>query len=637
MTRPWTESSLRTPLHLSIAALALGIVVLGGPAAADDTPVVGADEPPTAVIIETVDLGVPGDAPTLAGLLEAQVDGMETTGALDDVDVVAAEVSAEAFEELREAGVVESIRPARQDLRLLLDESVGTIGAGNLQLDGFTGEGRVVAVIDSGVDADHPGLDGSVVDQACFLDGLPTFSTTPSISVTELCKNGTRTDTSAEPCVTLPATCSHGTAVAGVISGDDETLTGVAPDAGIMALRVTGIVEGIAEPGDPEFPYSAYIPEAGVLAALEHVYDMRAAYSISAVNLSLGGSPGTCQDALWEDVVDRLTDAGIAVVAASGNNGWDDAMTFPACLDRVISVGASTDTADVASFSNTSDDLDLLAPGSPIESTVLFSYDGSGYTHQQGTSFAAPHVAAAFALLEGQWPSGWDVSRRLNLLRSAGSMVTRTTLNPFDRDPRFPELRLEEIIGFDPFDDAGGGFWVQPSDWAKFVGVSTGIGGNDFSPDGQLTRAQAVTFLWRFMGSPDFGTSSGFSDVDPGAWYAQAVAWAAAAGVTTGVEPGIFAPDDVVTRGQLATFMWRTAGEPSPSFSSGFLDVASTAFYALAVDWMAEHGITTGTAPGLFSPEDVVSRAQMVTFEFRLADADNAWSGSVAPPDLALF
>jgi subtilisin family serine protease len=616
----------------------VGLAAFGGAAAAgDEEPLIGADASPTAVIIEMVDLGVPGDAPVLAGLLEIELDGFETTGALDGIDIIAADVSAEALRSLETASFVESVRPARDDLRLLLDESTSTIGASSLQVDGATGAGRVVAVIDSGVDADHPGLDGSVIDQRCFLDGLPTFSTEPGISVTELCENGTRADTSAEPCTVIPISCSHGTAVAGVISGDDEVLTGVAPEADILAIRVTGVVEGIAEVGDPEFPYSAYIPEAGVLAGLEYVYDMRDTYKIAAVNLSLGGSPGGCQDAVWEDVIDRLTSAGIAVVAASGNNGWEDSMTFPACLADVISVGATTSAGEVASFSNSDEDLDLLAPGSPIESTVLLSYDASGFASQQGTSFSSPHVAGAFALIGSDWTNGWNVSRRRNLLRAAGEMVTRVTANPFDRDPRFPELRLEEIVDFVPFDDATGGYWVEPADWAKFVGVSSGIGGNDFGPDGELTRAQAVTFLWRFMGSPDHGTSSGFADVDPAAWYAMAVAWAADADVTTGTAPGVFSPDDAVTRGQLATFMWRTAGEPSPSFSSSFTDVDPGEFYAEAVDWMAEHEITTGTGPGLFSPDDVVTRAQMVTFESRLANADFAWSGSVAPPDLALF
>lgn len=631
------------PRLLSCAIAGLVLLVGAAPAARaqDDGPpgevVIGAPEAPTAVIVELVDLGIPGDAPTIGGMLELRHDGIATTGALDEFDLLAADVTAEGMAALEASSMVRSVRPARTDLRLLLDESTATVGAAALQLTGATGAGKVVAVIDSGVDADHPGLAGSVVDQACFLDGFPTFDSMPGVSVAELCENGTRSDTSAEPCTLIPRSCSHGTAVAGVISGVDETRTGVAPDAGLMALRVAGVVEGLASEGDPEYPYSAYIPEAGVLAALEYVYAMRGSHDIAAVNLSLGGDPGTCRDAAWEDVVGRLTDAGIAVVAASGNDGWADAITFPACLPDVIAVGASTADGEVASFTSSSPDLDLLAPGSPIETTVLTSYDPSGYAEQQGTSFSAPHVAAAFALLDDEFPAGWSLERRRSLLRVAGEMLERVTASPFDRDPRFPELRLEAVAEFSPFDDADAGFWVAAADWAKFTGVSTGIGGNDFAPDGLLTRAQAVTFLWRVMGSPDHGTDSGFVDVDEGSWYARAVVWAEAAGVTTGTSPTTFAPDREVSRGELATFTWRTAGEPVPAGTAGFTDVDGAAFYATAVDWMAEHGITTGTTPTTFSPEATVTRAQMVTFAFRLASAASAWTGSVEPPELVLF
>ncbi|MDW3217933.1 MAG: S8 family serine peptidase [Acidimicrobiales bacterium] len=630
---------MRHRLLLCFAFTIALVVGFGVPAGADE-PV--ASEPPAAdattpVIVELVDLGLPGDAPTIAGLLALDVDGLEATGALDDLDILAAEVTPEAFAALEASAIVESIRPAREDLRLLLDVSTTTVGATALQAAGTTGDGKVVAVIDSGVDDDHPGLIGSVIDTACYLDGVPTFASNPGVSVTELCKNGTRSDTSAEPCSTIPASCSHGTAVAGVISGDDETLAGVAPDAGIMALRVTAVVEGLADESDPEYPYSAYIPEAGVLAALEHVYSMRSTYDIAAVNLSLGGDPGSCTDAAWEDVIGRLTDAGIAVVAASGNYGWEDSITFPACLPDVISVGATTVDGEVASFTSSSTELDLLAPGSPVETTVLASYDASGFASQQGTSFSAPHVAAAFALVDDDLPGSWSVERRRSLLRVAGEMVERVTANPFDRDPRFPELRVESVVDFEPFDDAGSGFWVIASDWAKFTGVSTGLGGNDFGPDEALTRAQAVTFLWRFMGSPDHGTETSFVDVDPEDWHAAAVAWAADVSVTTGTTPTTFEPDLPVDRGQLATFMWRTAGEPTPSYTSGFVDVDGGDYFADAVDWMAEHDITTGTTPTTFSPHDTVTRAQMVTFEYRLASADNAWAGSVEPPELALF
>jgi subtilase family protein/S-layer family protein len=632
---------VRRTLALSIVIAAVSFGFPGGPAAALEDGSQDEPEPAeaevTSVIVELVDLGLPGDAPVLAGLLDLLSDGIDSTAVIDELDLMAAEVTPAGFLALEQDPSVASVRPAREDLRLLLEQSTVTVGAAALQLGGSTGAGRAVAVIDSGVDVDHPGLIGSVIEQGCFLEGVPTFDGSPGVSVAELCANGTRSDTSAAPCSIIPASCTHGTAVAGVITGDDATYTGVAPDADIIALRVTAVVEGLAAEGDPEYPYRAYIPEAGVLAALERVYSLRDTYDIAAVNLSLGGDPGTCQDSAWEDVIGRLTDAGIAVVAASGNNGWEDSITFPACLPDVISVGATTSSGGVAPFTSSSPDLDLLAPGSPITSTVLSSFDASGFAAQQGTSFSAPHVAAAFALVDESLPSAWSVGRARNLLRVTGEMIERITADPNDRNPRFPEIRLEQVVDFEPFADADYGFWVEAADWARFSGVSMGIGDNTFGPDLSLTRSQAVTFLWRFMGRPDYGTASGFGDVAETTWYAAAVAWAEAVGVTTGTGPGVFSPDEVVSRGQLATFMWRTAGEPAPSSGSGFVDVVSTDFFAVAVDWMAEHAITTGTSATMFSPSDTVTRAQMVTFEYRLADADLAWVGSVSPPDLALF
>jgi hypothetical protein len=245
-------------------------------------------------------------------------------------------------------------------------------------------------------------------------------------------------------------------------------------------------------------------------------------------------------------------------------------------------------------------------------------------------------VAAAFALVDGS-QSNFTVDRMRELMRTTGEMITRATPDPLDRDPRFPGLRLAAVTAFEPFLDADSGFWVAASDWARFAGVATGPGGGLFSPDNQLTRAEAVTFLWRLMGRPSASTPSPFVDVPAGMWFTDAVDWAAEVGVTTGLAPGLFGPGDLVTRGQVATFMWRTAGKPPPSVGPGFVDLVAGAFYETPVAWMAENQITTGTTPTTFSPNEVVSRAQMVTLEHRLAGADEAWFGSVDPPDLALF
>ena len=606
----------------SLALLAVGLAA--SPAAAGD---VGGDTyehsgPDSieriAVIIELADSGSTGDGLALSQAIDLDQHGIEVTGVIDRLGLVAADVTPAGLAALERSGLVESVRAARR-FRVMLDSSTATVEATSLHAAGRTGAGKVVVIIDSGVDVDHPGLIGSIVGEACFLEG--------AAGADEVCPDGSIRQIgpgAAEPCISLPESCTHGTHVAGVVSGDDEILSGVAPDAGILALRVFAI-----EAGEP------LIPELGVLEALDYVYEMRDVHDIASVNLSLGADPLDCIDAAWEDVIARLTDAGIAVVAASGNDGFTTSISFPACLDDVVSVGATGDDGTVAGFTSSSTLLDLLAPGKAIDSTVLTAFDPSGFAEFNGTSFASPHVAAAFALVHGSQPE-FTVDRMRDLMRATGEMVTRTTANPFDHDPRFPELRLAAVVDFEPFIDADFGFWVAASDWARHTGVSTGIGGGKFSPDNQLTRAEAVTFLWRFMGEPA-ASPNGFSDVPAGAWFTAAVDWAAETGVTMGLSPGIFGPGQLVSRAQVAAFMWRTAGTPPPVGSAGFVDVVGGSFYEDAVAWMAENGITTGTTPTTFSPDAVVTRAQMVTFEHRLADADNAWFGSVDPPVLALF
>ena len=162
-------------LAFSIVLAAASFMFPGGPAAArddaaqDDAEPVGGET--TQVIVELVDLDIPGDASVLAGLLDLENEGIDPTVVLDEANLMAAEVTRAGLLALERAPSVESVRPAREDLRLLLEQSAVTVGAAALQLSGSTGAGRAVAVIDSGVDVDHPGLVGSVVEQGCFQIG----------------------------------------------------------------------------------------------------------------------------------------------------------------------------------------------------------------------------------------------------------------------------------------------------------------------------------------------------------------------------------------------------------------------------------------------------------------------------------
>lgn len=152
--------------------------------------------------------------------------------------------------------------------------------------------------------------------------------------------------------------------------------------------------------------------------------------------------------------------------------------------------------------------------------------------------------------------------------------------------------------------------------WAVANGVTNGTSATTFSPDMAVSRAQMVTFLWRAHGSPKALGANPFTDVSTSDYYYDAVLWAVANGVTNGTSATTFSPDMAVTRAQAVTFQWRAAGSPVVSGSS-FDDVAADAYYVNAVTWAVANGITNGTGGNNFSPAVVVSRAQAVTFLYR--------------------
>ena len=187
----------------------------------------------------------------------------------------------------------------------------------------------------------------------------------------------------------------------------------------------------------------------------------------------------------------------------------------------------------------------------------------------------------------------------------------------YDDDAAPLKTLLNEVsTGFD--DVPATAYYAQPVIWAAENGITTGTSATNFSPSASCTRAQFVTFLWRAKGSPaPESTKNPFTDVKAGAYYYDAVLWAVEQGVTTGTSAAKFSPNATLTRAQTATFLWRLAGSPKPSKSGGFTDVKSTAYYADAVAWAAEHGITTGTSDTTFSPNQTCTRAQTVTFLYR--------------------
>lgn len=154
--------------------------------------------------------------------------------------------------------------------------------------------------------------------------------------------------------------------------------------------------------------------------------------------------------------------------------------------------------------------------------------------------------------------------------------------------------------------------------WAVKNGVTGGTSNTAFSPDITCTRAQMAVFLWRAEGSPEpASTNCPFTDVSKDAYYYKAVLWAVEKGITVGTSATTFGSDDIVTRGQAVTFLWRAAGKPEAASVNPFTDVSKDVYFYDAVLWAVEKGVTAGTSATTFSPSGPCNRAQIVTFLYR--------------------
>ena len=166
------------------------------------------------------------------------------------------------------------------------------------------------------------------------------------------------------------------------------------------------------------------------------------------------------------------------------------------------------------------------------------------------------------------------------------------------------------------YDVPNGAYFYEAVKWAVDKGITNGLSDTMFGPYESCTRAQIVTFLWRATGSPEPKTASSFTDVPANAYYAKAVAWAVENGITNGMTATMFAPDATCTRGQSVTFLYR-ALKGTASGSTNFTDVQSDAFYADAINWAVANNVTNGTSNTTFSPNADCTRAEIVTFLYR--------------------
>jgi len=175
-------------------------------------------------------------------------------------------------------------------------------------------------------------------------------------------------------------------------------------------------------------------------------------------------------------------------------------------------------------------------------------------------------------------------------------------------------------------------YFYEPVLWMADEDITEGVAENEFGPDLEVTRAQFAAFVHRFAGEPVPIEPNGFNDVPDGAWFDAPVSWMKENGITTGTSPTTYSPGMSVTRGQLATFLYRLAGKPSVESSEQFDDVPPGQYFTDAVAWMVTFGITNGTGPTTFSPDELVTRGQIAAFLYRLAGLPEAFAEGTELP-----
>ena len=357
------------------------------------------------------------------------------------IPFLAMAVDAAALEALASDPEVVTIEEEKL-LKPMLEESVPLVGAPQAWSQGFSGAGQTIAILDTGVDKDHPFLRGKVVSEACFSGSGRGESLCPGGAV-----QSTLPD-SGLPCSDPDLSgCLHGTHVAGIAAGRGPDFSGVARDASLISIQVFSKLEPEDCSNEEEEEEEADEPcirasDSNIISGLERVLELSDDFDISAVNMSLGSKdtfpPGKCDNSgpFYEAIVDKLSAVGVVAISSSGNGESFTGIGSPACISSVVSVGSTDDgsssydgssetiTDEVSDFSNSSPALDLLAPGRWIDSAI----PGGRFFPLYGTSMAAPHVAGAWAVLKSKAPSA-SVEQVLSALKSTGVPITDSRNN----------------------------------------------------------------------------------------------------------------------------------------------------------------------------------------------------------------
>jgi len=348
------------------------------------------------------------------------------------IPFLAAEVDAEALDKMRSDPEIISIQEDEISLPTLA-QSVSLIGAPAAWNSGYSGAGWTVAILDTGIEKTHPFLSGKVVSEACYSSNYAPNN------ATSVCPGGVTASTAPGSGVNCPGSidgCEHGTHVAGIAAGRGTSFSGVAKDSNIIAIQVFTRFDSVSVCGNSIPCIGTY--SSDYIKGLERVLALSGSMNIASANMSLGGgrfySNCDVERAPIKAAIDNLRSVKVATIISSGNSGYSDSMSSPACISSAVSVGNSGDGSfangstatlnQVMSDSNSASFLNLLAPGRWINSSV----PGGGYSNYNGTSMATAHVAGAWAVLKQRKPNA-TVTEILNALTTTGLPVTDTRNN----------------------------------------------------------------------------------------------------------------------------------------------------------------------------------------------------------------
>lgn len=419
--------------------------------------------------------------------------GLDGLSSIENLPLAVAEVNAEALTALAETdGVVSIVED--EAVPPTLAQSTVLINADDAWTAGASGTGQVVAILDTGVDAGHPAFAGKIVSQACF------SSTSAANNSFTLCPNGQGQmvgGNAGRDCDASIRGCGHGTHVAGIAAGRGGGIEGVARLARVISVNV------FSEFRNPSSCANGLAPcvlsyTSDQIRGLQRVQQLSGQFNIASANMSLGGGQFTsaCDSDSRKPIIDTLRSLGIATVIASGNNGFTNAVGAPACISSAITVGSTTKSDTLSGFSNHSNLVDLLAPGSSIVSARL----GGGTVAFNGTSMAAPHVAGAFAVAKSAQPNA-SVSATESALESNGVTLTAHGISK-------PRLDLGYIS---PGGGSGGeiGYaWANNPTAASYTPSAT-YAYNEGGGPITITRSATGMYSVRFAGLGGNGSAGG--------------------------------------------------------------------------------------------------------------------------------